>query len=537
MKRHIYAFSVIASAILMAAGCQMAELEEITDNSKPEVSEEAADGNYCVTFDCYQEQTRTEFHDNTIWWSAGDAAVFGQYTKVDGAWKIKTVSNKELSESKPTFSINITSFNVPASDTTTAYFSVYPKVAYKGYAATDGIPSPRVTLNSIQRPNAASFDPEADLLISELILSEADTAATSLSLRYTRPCAIGKMSIVNLPSEEAIESISISATKAGIPVTITGNLYYDLQTGTFSDNKTGYCNDVRDLKLDYVNCEISGDMTAYFVCYPFDLVKDDTFSVVVKTKDGNSYSKFITLGEGDELSFKATHGTQFTVDMANAISTGVNWADIKVIAQGTTKLYYSVTGDEADIDSFTRAAFKKSDWLALTPEQQSAKLDSAKVGTVNQKINLTGCAKNTQYIIAAKLKNKSGETAIIMKETGTTWVDFRAVTRSSGGIQAQITCADIAYGTKIYKAVRSTELEGVTDLEDFYTNTVKPANIAQSMVDAINAKGADDTSANYAVTTDYQGNELIPDEPYVVMMKCINSAGEIKFCAMEAIAK
>lgn len=538
MKKHIYAFSAIASAILMAAGCQMAELEleTVPGTENLEINEESEGGNFSVTFEGYQEQTRTEFHESTIWWSAGDQVLFGQYTKIDDAWKMKTSYNTGLSESVASFRMTISSFNTPAADTTTAYFSVYPKSAYMGFAGYNGIPFPRITLKSVQAPNAANFDPTADLLISKLVLSQADTAITQFKLNYTRPCSIAKMAITNLPSEEAIESIKFSATKGGLPVTLTGSLYYDITEGTFAmDKKSNYCNDVKDVTLDYTNCEITGDMTAYFVCYPFELGKDDTFTVVVTTKDGNSYTKFITLGEDDALSFKPSLATQFTVDMTSSIATGVSWCGIKVYDTSVTSIYYQIECSD-EVESFTRGAFKKSSWLALTPEQQSSKLDSAKVGTLNAKINLTGVSKDTRYIIAAKVTNKSGKTAIIMKETGTTWVGLRAATRNSGGILVQITSNVLAYGTKTFKAVRTSELEGITDLEAFYSGTVKPANIAQSNLDAINSKD-EGTSTNYAITKDYKDEELIPDESYTVMMKFLSKTGDIEFRTFEAIAK
>lgn len=534
MKKHIYAFSAIAAGILMAAGCQMTELEEIQDNRDFEINEESAGGNFCVTFDCYQPQTRTEFHDNTIWWSAGDRVMFGQYTKVEGAWKSKTTSNTGFDEAKPSFSMNVSSFNTPATDTITSYFSVYPYAAYKGFSSSNGIPYPRITLKQVQSPNGASFDPEADLLVSELILSQADTTATHFKMKYTRPGAIGKMAIANLPSTESIESIKFIVHKEGVPVVIAGSRYYDLEKGEVAAEKTNInCNDQNYIALDYSNCEVSGDMTAYFTCYPFELVAGDSFTVSVKTKIGEEFTKFVSLADGQELKFTASLATRFTVDMSSSVATGVPGFDVKIINTGVQNIYYTITGD--DIASFTRNAYSKTKWLALTPEQQSAELDSAKVGTIGNNINLTGLKENTSYIVAAKITDKNGKTFIIQKETATTWFGMRAITRSSGGIQVQIAGRNLAYGTRAYRTVRTSELAEVTDLESFYMNTVKPGSYSQETLDAIMAKNG--ATINYSVTADYLGNELIPDESYTLMMKAVSTTGQVLFVASEAIAK
>lgn len=121
------------------------------------------------------------------------------------------------------------------------------------------------------------------------------------------------------------------------------------------------------------------------------------------------------------------------------------------------------------------------------------------------------------------MTNSDGKTAVIKRIDRTDWFKLAAVTRSSGGIQVQITGKDLVYGTKAYVTILESELADVTDLSDYYTNTVKPKNYAENVLATINGKNG--VSVSYGVTTDLQGNALVSGQKYVVMMSAKNERG------------
>ena len=137
----IFRFAASIAAVSMVAfSCAKIEQPTVPAGSESEI-EEPADGDFVVTFECSlpeeEPESKTEFHDNTIWWSIGDQARFFQYAKKSNEFKLVYADNGSLTTSKNVLSVGV-SFAAPDEGTDAYYFSVFPSNSYKSYDDGNG---------------------------------------------------------------------------------------------------------------------------------------------------------------------------------------------------------------------------------------------------------------------------------------------------------------------------------------------------------------------------------------------------------------
>lgn len=159
-------------------------------------------------------------------------------------------------------------------------------------------------LPAVQHPSSNSFDPAADILISQ---RERHLLQPSmLAMRFKRMVAIGELRLVGLEGV-AVERVSITVEGA----TLAGVNSVDLSSGEV----VGY--GVKDasqcITVEYAEPQ-SIDVPIYFVCNPLQLAAGDSFVVDVVCQEG-SYQRSVTLAEGRELRFERGAITHFAVRM------------------------------------------------------------------------------------------------------------------------------------------------------------------------------------------------------------------------------
>lgn len=311
----LYLDIALISVTLVLSSCASLEPEKHNNRTITIIFEEvpAAD---------IAEETRTGYHDNTIWWTTDDVVRFSQYALVDGAMKLSSSTIKGTKD-KELFSGTVSKFNEPDNGTDSYYYSVYPNASYNSYKVSSGVVNINLITPKMQSPRENSFDPLADLLISNYVKNLERTAEGKYSVKfaYYRQVALGKMKVTNLKTNSEIASIVISAVRNSEPVVLAGEKRYSLSELRPILNITNE----NQITLDYSSLNVKGcgeeGMTAHFCCYPFELGAEDSFKIVVTTKDNKTYSREITLNSNQKLVFEKGRATRFTVDMTSATVT------------------------------------------------------------------------------------------------------------------------------------------------------------------------------------------------------------------------
>ena len=494
--------------------------------------------------------TRTEFHDNTIWWSEGDKVVFMQYASVDGQMTYKS-SSVEISSASKKISASISRFNVPDEGTDSYYCSVYPSASFTNYNTSLGHLLARINTPDTQAPSATGYDPAADLLISNYAenLTPGSDGKYTVQLSYYRQVALGKMHLKNLPSESQIASVEFSAVHNGSDVTLAGAKWYDFTTQA----PYSVYSRKNKLTLDYSEQEISGDMTAYFCCYPFELGTDDFFTVKVVTKAGEVFTRKVTLPDSRTLSFEADRGTQFTVDMSTAKKMD-SWFTVDEHSSSTqnkttNKIYFRVHTEAKNVVSgkfmaVSEAAFEDITDIGEYLDANGTSLSDNSISSINSNGHSVSLTKSSLkgdswYVAMAKLVLEDGTVGVAFTHIKTDWFTLTAETRAEGGIIYRFYGANISSKTRNSRIIATDALPEGTTFEDYYTNTLAPGGIPGETRTAINEK-AGASSAGYQTTKYYTGKSttatMTPGTNYTVMIKVYNERGETKFVTASADA-
>lgn len=552
MKKNFFALSsaaLILCAAVSLTSCNDIERPAVSDNGTISITFEQVDPELPASAD---EATRTGYHEKTIWWSAGDKVAFGQYASVGGDMTYKS-SSVTINSDTEILTASISKFNTPDDATDSYYFSVYPGASFTNYSTSSGHVRARINTPAGQTPTASSFDPAADLLISNYAenLTKNGEGKYSVQLSYYRQVALGKMRIINLPSASEIDSVVFSAVCDDIDVTLAGAKWYDFTTqGPYSVYSRSY-----KLTLDYSAQNISGDMTAHFCCYPFSLDAGDNFTVKVYTKAGEVFTRKVNLTGAQTLTLEAAHGTQFTVDMSSAKKTA-NWMEVKEYKSSTytktaTKIYYrpSTTKNtvasgyvkavsETTFDNFSSLAEideSLSSGTAITSAQVD-KLNST--GTTSLVYSYSGLTPDTWYVAMCKLVLSDDSIGYAFTRIRTDWFTLTASTRAAGGVSYTFYGKNISSSSRNVRVMATSDLPDGQSFEEYYTNTLAPGGITESTLNAINQAGA---SGKGYYTTKYYSSPSVTSNMtagvnYTVMIKATNERGETKFVSASADA-
>ena len=181
------------------------------------------------------------------------------------------------------------------------YAVVYPA---SGYVAAESINSVTLALPAEQTMAEQSYDPNADLMVSLPVTTDAQPTETQL-LRFTRLAAVAKMSIsnLNIGAGEQIERVEFTADGKAL----AGEIVADLDDPhAFAVSKG----------VSTVSVAATTSDAVYFNVLPTTLEAGDTYSVAVVT-DKKVYAKAGSIPEGKSLVFEAGEVSRFNVNMTD----------------------------------------------------------------------------------------------------------------------------------------------------------------------------------------------------------------------------
>lgn len=540
--------AVIGAAFALSS-CEKPEPEAVSEN-KITIDFEEVPASDVVT-DADADATRTAYHEKTIWWKSGDQISYCQYASVSGVMTYKGVYTT-LNSDRELASATISLFNTPDDATDSYYCSVYPRASFTNYDTSSGHLRARVNTPATQTPTADSFDPAADLLISNYAenLTQNGEGKYSVKLAYYRQVALGKMRIINLPSASKITSVVFKAEHDRNAVVLAGAKYYDFTTlgpvSTYSSNTT--------LTLDYSAEDISGDMTAHFCCYPFELGENDWFEVIVNTEAGEAFTRRVTLSALQSLTLEAGRATQFTVDMSTALQTDsrftVNEYNSGSYVKTTYRVYFTMKKTVANdvvsgkFKAVTEDVFAGISDISAYLDDNGTAMSAASITSINDSgtsyiSNSSGLTGDTWCVAMAKLVFDDATEGVAITRIRTDWFTLEATTRAAGGIAVRIYGKDLhSTNTKNYRIIATDLDRGGKTFEEYYTSVLNPG-YNSTMVETINGRNGA-TVTQYAGTTHYLDktttSSTVPGTSYTVMIKAVNLRGETKFVYASATA-
>lgn len=354
MRKYLYVLTAAMSAAILFS-CSK-EVDVINTNDSTELGKTVT---LTITAS-HDNGTRTYLDGDSVKWSESNEtlAVFEE----NGTDVAKSTSEAGVTTDGGTTMTFATQL-ATATGSDFTYYAFYPSSAWYSNKTPSSI---AINTPATQTPLATSFDPAADLLIAKPV--ETASQATSLSMRFARAIAVGKMTIKNLQSSEKVIQVKFSAKIGSNDVFVAGRTPFDLGTAEPAD-VYGKNVSEKSIILDYNNLNLTANssMDAFFTCYPFELGAGDSFTVEVKTPT-NTFVRTVTIPENRSLAFNAGELSTFSVDMSSVSGTAnaVNLCYAYLAAEefheaGGTNSYGNVTVEKEHGDKWeTYAAYNSS---------------------------------------------------------------------------------------------------------------------------------------------------------------------------------
>lgn len=302
MKKFFHSLWAVAALATVFAGCSKDEAESPA-NKPREISMSVIAGSELES----SPASRTTLNDdNSISWETS-----GEFLRVFETAGETTSSSKSeealIDAGKAVFNV---SFTENTSATSFTYNAVYPESAWVTNNNTD-VTNLRLALPTTQKPSATSFDGDGDLLIA--YPEQRDAQPTKLQVQFKRIVAVGKMTIKNLNTTDAITSVEFIAPENK---KVSGRCTVNLNEGNVNTDYIDY--NYNNVILSYESAlNMQTGMTAYFTCFPFEMQAGETFKVVVTTPS-KIFTREVTIPNGRSLAFIEGHSSTFSVDMSTA---------------------------------------------------------------------------------------------------------------------------------------------------------------------------------------------------------------------------
>lgn len=185
------------------------------------------------------------------------------------------------------------------------YVTIYPE---SGYVNAESIESATLTLPAEQTMAEGSYDPTADLMVSEVVTTAAQPTEAQL-VRFSRIAAVAKMSFKDfgLESGDHVEKVIFAVDGK----TIAGNISLDL------NNPEAFTAD-EEKGSSSVSIATTSESDVYFTLLPTTLEAGNTYTITIITNN-RLYIKQGAIPDGKSLQFQAGKVTRFGVDMAGVV--------------------------------------------------------------------------------------------------------------------------------------------------------------------------------------------------------------------------
>ena len=317
-----YRVGVTVAAMLALAACSR---KELTPDNGSAFNNEPVKAHIMEVFP--DAQTKTALADNgsgyDVVWTGGDQ--LSVYEVIDGELQ----DLQESVELEDGGSVSSFVFNLPSSaGTEFRYTFVYPSSAL-----SHGGSSPvfeRIRIPSRQVFSSTSFDPAADVLVSETLVAASQPDV--LDLRFSRVGATARMTLKGLSTTEVIRLVRFSTTEGNL----AGYKKIDVSDGSL---ESSVYSGQKSLELiPETPVTLSGEIQVWFRLHTITL--SDNFTVFVKT-DKAEYTKTVNLAAASRsIEFADGQLTTFKVDMSGAdrldTTVGTTYSSANNIISGNT---------------------------------------------------------------------------------------------------------------------------------------------------------------------------------------------------------
>ena len=318
--------NIFKSLMLVAVAAMGIACQENVENFTPERANEVV---MTITADVEETRTWIDEDNGKVQWSEGD-----QLKVIENSAVYRTTEAATIEDGKAKFAVSFPA-NTSASEFT--YDAIFPASAVvEDEAEKIDAAKVKVIVKDQQKPTATSFDPQADVLVANQLVFDAQP--TELNMQFKRLVAMGKMTLKNMPEDAKIAQVVFTA---GANDGVAGRNYVNATTGKVLEY--GYFGKTNVLTMSYDEAIASRDI--YFTCNPFEMEAGETFKVKVVCED-KTYNKDFTIADGRSLIFTEGNLGTFSVDMTGAtVETSFSFADgnYAVIAKSGSK-YYAMKG-------------------------------------------------------------------------------------------------------------------------------------------------------------------------------------------------
>lgn len=309
------------------------------------------------------------------------------------------------------------------------HYAIYPAA---NYIKTDNstITKFKLQIPAEQHPTTNNFDPNADLLVSDKVVSTPQDK--DINFRFARPVAIMEMTLKGMTAGEKLESAEFSSTTAEL----AGILYYDFTTATVLDYGSAEeskhaINCIFD-KFDYTT---TGTDKVYFTIFPTGTgnVPLGDFTVKVTT-DKATYTKTVQLPEAKTI--QANSLVKLGVSKLERVEKATDkyelLTDINKLSVGDKIIVTSGTDGEIVVMGANNKDYMK----AIKGNAASGAISTIPVGTEIMEITkIESTATNTEKKIAFKTKDGYFETTGEKNVTSNSTTEFLwTVSVSESGI-------------------------------------------------------------------------------------------------------
>ncbi len=320
--KNIKTLALVAAAAMGFASCQ----KDVQEQVQPET------GTVHIDFIAQSADTKTSVD------TSGDVPVFSWNETETFAVLEQTdalASASSVTFAKEEGKAKITAeFDANAGKSEYQYVAVYPA---SGYVNAASISEATLALPAVQTMAEGSYDPAADLMVSEVVVTDAQPTDAQM-VRFTRLAAVVKMSLKNFGVELGDKVQSVTFTAEG--KTIAGNIVADLSS------PHGFVAGAETSSSVTVNTASASDV--YFTVLPAVLEAGDAYAVTVLT-DKKLYVKQGVVAEDKNLVFESGMVTRFGVDMSG-VAPSDKWVlvkDASVLKQGDIVTFAAKDYDKA----------------------------------------------------------------------------------------------------------------------------------------------------------------------------------------------
>ncbi len=191
------------------------------------------------------------------------------------------------------------------------YAAIYPAA---GYVRGESLEAVTLSLPAVQTMAEGSYDPTADLMVSQVIATDAQPTEAQM-VGFTRLAAVAKMSLKNFGIElgDEVESVTFTAEGKTLAGTFTANLAAPEVAGAEGSSSVT------------VNTTSASDI--YFTLLPTTLEAGDAYTVTIITNK-RLYIKQGTVPAEKSLAFEAGKVTRLGVNM-QGVAPSDKWVLVK----------------------------------------------------------------------------------------------------------------------------------------------------------------------------------------------------------------